>query len=104
VGTIVQLTKEAASVFNAEFIETVETVEQAANIDAVMEELALDAFFMGNQESETMIPVTPQAVISNEAVSMKEKSTMEAVVAGLVAAVTMPRIIPEQDAKRKSQR
>ncbi|MDA1231465.1 MAG: hypothetical protein O2856_11875, partial [Planctomycetota bacterium] len=107
-GTIVQLTPEAAASFHAELSEPVEFVEQVAEIDAVMEELAFDAFFMGDIDSETTVPITPfvpaQGVISNDTASTSEKAAMEAVTAGLLAAMTMSRTVSDQAEKRKLQR
>ena len=106
-----QLTPEAAASFLAESaaaVEQIEHVQPLAEIDAVMEEMALDSFFMSDLGSETVLPITALApatvVITNDAASTDEQTTLEAVTAGLLAAIAMPRTVPTREEKRKPQR
>jgi len=79
-----------------------------AEIDAVMEELALDSFFMGDFGQEDILPITalaPATVMpGSKAATTEEQTTLEAVTAGLLAAITMPRTVPTKEEKRRLQR
>ena len=110
-GTVVQLTPEAAASFLAESaaaVEQIEHVQPLAEIDAVMEEMALDSFFMSDLGSEAGLPITALApatvVFTNDAATTDEQTTLEAVTAGLLAAIAMPRTVPTREEKRKPQR
>ena len=103
-GTVVQLTAEAAARFQVESDEAIQYVDPVDQIDAVMEELALDSFFMAGHDTETILPivaVTPAPVVTGNADA--EKITLDAVTAGLLAAIAMPRTVPDKDNKRQSQ-
>ena len=106
-GTIVQLTPEAAASFLVESQAAVDHVQPLAEIDAVMEEMALDAFFMSDLRSESVLPII--ALASAPVVSIRETattgkhSTVDAVTAGLLAAIAMPRTVSIKDEKRKLQ-
>lgn len=107
-GTVVQLTPEAAASFFAESEAAIEQVHPVAEIDAVMEELSLDSFFMSDLGEEAVLPITALApatvMITNEAAATEEQTSLEAVTAGLLAAIAMPRTVPTRDEKRKLQR
>ncbi len=110
-GTVVQLTPEAAASYLAESaaaVEQIEHVQPLAEIDAVMEEMALDSFFMSDLGSETVLPIAALApatvVFTNDAATTDEQTTLEAVTAGLLAAIAMPRTVPTREEKRKPQR
>jgi len=110
-GTIVQLSPGAAESFLAEPAVSTDHAQPVADIDVVMEEFALDSFFTGDFDSESILPVTaatqvvavPAVTARNMVVSDKE-ITLESVTAGLLAALAMPRAVTEKDEKRKSQR
>jgi len=110
-GTIVQLAPKAAASFLAEPAVSTDHGQPVADIDAVMEEFALDSFFTGDFDSEAILPIAaatpgvavPTATATNMAVSDKEM-TVDAVTAGLLAALIMPRTVTKKDEKRKSQR
>ena len=73
-----------------------------------MEELALDSFFMSDLGQDTTLPITVLApatvIITNDAVTTDDQRTLEAVTAGLLAAIAMPRNVPAREEKRKLQR
>jgi hypothetical protein len=82
-----------------------------ADIDAVMEEFALDSFFTGDFDSELSAPVSvaaPGIVLqpstSNKIADSEDEMTLETITAGLLAALVVPRNVSEKDEKRKSQR
>ena len=106
-GTVVQLTPEATANFLAESQAATRQVQSASEIDAVMEELALDSFFMSDLGQETVLPITALApatvIITNDAVTTDDQRTLEAVTAGLLAAIAMPRNVATRDEKRKLQ-
>ena len=107
-GTFVQLTPEAAADFRAESEAAVEDVQPIAEIDAVMEEMALDSFFMSDLGADAVLPITAPApatvMITRDAATTSEQTTLEAVTAGLLAAIAMPGTVPAKDEKRKPQR
>ena len=107
-GTVMQLTPEAAAGFLAESEAAIEQVHPVAEIDAIMEELALDSFFMNDLGQETILPITALApatvLMTNDAATTDDQTTLEAVTAGLLAAIAMPRTVPAREEKRKLQR
>ncbi len=106
-GTVVQLTPEAAASFLVESEGAVEQLQPLVEIDAVMEEMAMDAFFMSDLGSETVLPIIALApapvVMTRETATTGKHSTLAAVTAGLLAAIAMPRTVPTSDEKRKLQ-
>lgn len=110
-GTIVQLTPEAAASFLTESAVATEQAPPVTDIDVVMEEFALDSFFTGNFDSGSIAPasitvpdVALHASNGDSVEGANDEMTLEAVTAGLLAALTMPRTASEKDEKRKSQR
>ncbi|MEJ7591833.1 MAG: fibronectin type III domain-containing protein [Planctomycetaceae bacterium] len=107
-GTVVQLSPEAAASFLAESDAAIDHVQPLAEIDAVMEEMALDSFFMSDLGSKAVLPITALApapvVITRETATTGKQTTLEAVTAGLLAAMVMPRTVPTRDERRKPQR
>jgi hypothetical protein len=110
-GTIVQLTPGAAESFLTESAVATEQAPPVADIDSVMEEFALDSFFTGDFDSDAIAPalitvpdVALHASTGNSVEGANNEMTLEAVTAGLLAALTMPRTASEKDEKRKSQR
>ena len=58
---------------------------------------------MAGHDTKTILPivaVTPAPVVTGNADA--EKITLDAVTAGLLAAIAMPRTVPDKDNKRKS--
>ena len=111
-GTIVQLSPEAAESFIAEPALSTDQQQPVADIDAVMEEFALDSFFTSDFDSASILPIaagTPvveaPTVSARNMAASDDETTVNAVTAGLLAAFTiMPRTVTEKDEKRKSQR
>jgi len=107
-GTVVQWTSEAAAGFLADSEAAIEHVQPVAEIDAVMEELALDSFFMNDLGQEATLPMTaliPATVmLTSDAARTGDRTTLEAVTAGLLAAIAMSRTVPATEEKRKPQR
>ena len=109
-GTIIQLSPEAAESFLAEPAVATNQEQPVADIDVVMEEFALDSFFTGDFDSESIAPVstvTPVVALpatTNNVAASDDDMTLDAVTAGLLAALAMPRAVTEKDEKRKSQR
>ena len=98
-GTVIQLTPEAA----AEHGQEIEFAEPVADIDAVMEEFSLDSFFMETDDMNAVLPavaVTPVPAVRSET-SAEERTTLEAITAGLLAAIAIPRSVPDMEKKRK---
>lgn len=110
-GTIVQMTPEAAESFLTESKASTIQAQPLADIDAVMEEFALDAFVTGDLVSDSILPtavavpdVALQVSTDNNIADSKGGMTLESVTAGLLAALAMPRTVKAKDEKRKSQR
>jgi hypothetical protein len=108
VGTVLQVTPEAAADLLAASDAVTEVAQPIAEIDAVMEELALTAFFMGDHDAESELStsglVTAPVVISDDSTGTDRQDNRDILVAGLLAAVTLPRAIPNKSEKRKVQR
>ncbi len=108
-GTIVQLSPEATESFLAEPAVSADPVQPVAGIDALMEEFALDSFFMGDFDSESVLTATSPVVVvpavtAGRSTVSDEEKTVDAITAGLLAAFVLPRAVTKQDEKRKSQR
>ncbi|MEZ6035100.1 MAG: hypothetical protein R3C17_18550, partial [Planctomycetaceae bacterium] len=107
-ATVVQLTPEAMANFVTQSAAAVmDAAAPAAEIDAVMEELSLESLFMSDLDATTrtqpavLIPAT--VVVSDNEQSSK-LGTGEKIVAGLLAALVMPRALPRAVENRKQSR
>ena len=102
-GNVVQLTPEAINRYLAEFIRETEFVEPVAEIDAVMEELALDAFFIERDDVDAVLTVSdvaPVSVVKSDETSAEEQTTLEVISAGLLASTIVRQSVPEKKKKR----
>jgi len=107
-ATVVQLTPEALANFVTQSAAVADAAAPVAEIDAVMEELSLESLFMSDLDATTRtqpaaVLVPAPVVVSNNEQS-SEQGTGEKIVAGLLAALVMPRAIPRQAENRKPSR
>ncbi len=107
-GTIVQLTPEAAADLFTESEAEVEALPPITEIDAVMEELALDSFFMGGNDLEIGVPsigiVPALNVSSHDAAESNKQEARDVILAGVLAAMVVPGSVSNTDRKRRLSR